>query len=58
MSWPFLIWPLSVQVERDEISSPSTCTDTDDCIVLYYVISFSDNCIQPDDDQIRNGPNM
>ena len=29
-------------------------------IILYYIIlySFSDNCIQPDDGQIRNGRNM
>ena len=39
----------------NEISSPPTYTDTDDYILLY---SFSDNCIQPDDGQIRNGRNM
>jgi len=29
-------------------------------IILYYIIlySFSDNCIQPDDGQIRNGRNI
>ena len=39
----------------NEISSPTAYTDTDNYFVLY---SFSDNCIQPDDGQIRNGRNM
>jgi len=42
----------------NEISYPTAYTDTDDYVVLHYVNSFSDNCIQPDDGQIRNGRNM
>ena len=43
----------------NEISFPATYTDTDDYIVLYYIIyDFSDNFIQPDDGQIIKGRNM
>jgi len=35
------------------------CTVSDSCdFVLRCIYSFSDNCIQLDDGQIRNGPKM
>jgi len=50
--------PLPPKSAVNEISSPTAHTDTDDYIVLHYIINFSDNCFQPDDGQIGNGRNM
>ena len=41
----------------NEISSPSTYTDTVVCTYYVMLYRFSDNCIQPVDGQIRNGRN-
>jgi len=61
---PFLIWPSSGWIQLLEkpynIMQYNVIQYNHHHDYIYYIIlySFSDNFIQPDDDQIRNGRNM